>query len=89
MASSRSASAEGPTTASDSSRAPLLTSATVCRDSGRLPRPGCPRPVEETLRPEQVPAERCDLHRPGWNRPRRDRPDPLSWLERKLKDIFD
>lgn len=61
-----------------------LTTVTLCRDSGRLPRPRCPA-IEEVLRPGQEPTEICDLHAPG--NPDAAREDGRG-LWRQFKDIF-
>ncbi len=41
----------------------LLTSVTVCRESGALPTDACPNTVVEHLQPGRRPRERCAFHR--------------------------
>jgi len=52
----------------------------VCSESGKLPiRGACPHPVEEVFLAENLPTERCPLHR---------RAGPLKQIIEGVKDLF-
>lgn len=62
-----------------------LETVIVCRDSGLVPRAGCPVRIEETFVTSTAPTDRCDIHVPGWNEPEES---DDSWLENALKQVF-
>lgn len=58
----------------------------VCRESGLQPRAGCPVRIEETFVAGTAPKDQCDIHTPGWNRPKIF--DDGNWLDRALEKVF-
>lgn len=69
---------------------PEIEHATICRDSGLLAMPGCPRRLRESFLPGQKPTENCDLeHLPPIEQSQKDFGARLGgWLKRKLERIL-
>ena len=69
---------------------PGIEHATICRDSGLLALPACPRRLRESFLPGQKPTESCDLqHLPPIEQSQKDFGARLGgWLKKKLEKIL-
>ncbi|HSF38671.1 MAG TPA: PBP1A family penicillin-binding protein [Thermoanaerobaculia bacterium] len=69
---------------------PGIEHATLCRDSGLLALPACPRRLRESFLPGQKPTENCDLgHLPPIEQSQKDFGAKLGgWLKKKLERIL-
>jgi penicillin-binding protein 1B len=69
---------------------PEIEHATICRDSGLLALPACPRRLRESFLPGQKPTENCDLeHLPPIEQSQKDFGAKLGgWLKKKLERIL-